>query len=374
MDAAMNEQEAFCYNHPTRPTTLRCNRCGRPICAQCAVRTPVGYRCKTCVREQQKIFETAYWYDFPVAFLAAALVCGLGSILSSFIGFFILFVAYFAGILAARAVIWAVRHRRSRFLWIAAAAGGIAGCLPVMIPTLVLRLVCSRTGRRGRVGGPGHEFVVADRLHDRRRRLSDRKPERTPPRIESGEEEYPWVSILLVIGVIILVFGISLFLPARSARKHDQIRDGWPTAKGTVTSSEVTAQPPLQKMGKEIIQYDVVGEVPVPFRRTAAFRIRGFLSALPVRKRGRGPDRRALSGRRVRHRASQSGRRPRMLSGNRKNRQELQDEHRLHDRRRRGHRGWIARRGWDSPPRARKDRTLPCCGNSASGISRSSMS
>jgi hypothetical protein len=63
---------------------------------------------------------------------------------------------------------------------------------------------------------------------------------------------------LLVIGVIILVFGISLFLPARSARKHDQIRDGWPTAKGTVTSSEVAAQPPLQKMGKEILQYDVV--------------------------------------------------------------------------------------------------------------------
>ncbi len=61
----------------------------------------------------------------------------------------------------------------------------------------------------------------------------------------------------MVIGVIILVFGISLFLPARSARKHDQIRDGWPTAKGTVTSSEVTAQPPLQKMGKEILQYDV---------------------------------------------------------------------------------------------------------------------
>ncbi len=136
----MNDQEAFCYYHPTRPTTLRCNRCGRPICAQCAVRTPVGYRCRTCVREQQKIFETAYWYDFPAAFLAAALVCGVGSILSSFIGFFILFAAYFAGVLAARAVNWVVRHRRSRFLWIAATAGGIAGCLPVMVPTLVLSL------------------------------------------------------------------------------------------------------------------------------------------------------------------------------------------------------------------------------------------
>jgi hypothetical protein len=148
----MIEPEMFCSYHPTRPTTLRCNRCNRPICAQCARRTPVGYRCKTCVREQQKIFDTATWYDFPVAFLAAALVCGVGSILSSFIGFFILFVAGFVGMLAARAVIWAVRHRRNRFLWIAAAAGGIAGCLPVMIPTLVLSLLAyGQTGAEGLV-------------------------------------------------------------------------------------------------------------------------------------------------------------------------------------------------------------------------------
>jgi hypothetical protein len=63
---------------------------------------------------------------------------------------------------------------------------------------------------------------------------------------------------LLIISVIILVFGVSLFLPARSARKHDQIREAWPTAKGTVTSSDVVAQPPLvTKLGKEVIQYDV---------------------------------------------------------------------------------------------------------------------
>jgi hypothetical protein len=139
-DPAMMEQETFCSYHPGRPTGLRCNRCGRPICSQCAVRIPVGYRCKTCVRDQQKIFDTATWYDFPAAFFAAAVVCGLGSILSSFIGFFILFVAGFAGMLAARAVIWAVRHRRNRYLWIVAAAGGIAGSLPIMIPTLAVVL------------------------------------------------------------------------------------------------------------------------------------------------------------------------------------------------------------------------------------------
>jgi len=29
-------------------TGLRCSRCGKPICPQCAVRTPVGLRCPEC--------------------------------------------------------------------------------------------------------------------------------------------------------------------------------------------------------------------------------------------------------------------------------------------------------------------------------------
>jgi hypothetical protein len=62
----------------------------------------------------------------------------------------------------------------------------------------------------------------------------------------------------LIIGVLVLVLGISMFLPARAARKQDQIRDAWPTINGTVMSSEVVAQPPLPgRMGKEIFQYDV---------------------------------------------------------------------------------------------------------------------
>ncbi len=87
---------AACVNHPARETGLRCNRCGDPICAQCAVRTPVGYRCKKCVREQQKTFETVRWYDFPIAFIVAAAVIGIGSLLSSVLGFWILLAAGFA--------------------------------------------------------------------------------------------------------------------------------------------------------------------------------------------------------------------------------------------------------------------------------------
>ncbi len=37
-----------CSYHPQVLTGLRCSRCGKPICPQCAVRTPVGLRCPDC--------------------------------------------------------------------------------------------------------------------------------------------------------------------------------------------------------------------------------------------------------------------------------------------------------------------------------------
>ena len=64
--------------------------------------------------------------------------------------------------------------------------------------------------------------------------------------------------ILITFGVMTALVGASLFFPARSARRQDRIREAWPTAKGTVTSSEVVAQPPLAtKRGGDIFQYDV---------------------------------------------------------------------------------------------------------------------
>ena len=71
----------YCANHPSVETTLRCNKCEKPICAKCAVLTPTGYRCKECIKDQQKIFETAVWYDYPVIFIVVAIMSYLGSLL-----------------------------------------------------------------------------------------------------------------------------------------------------------------------------------------------------------------------------------------------------------------------------------------------------
>src|SRR5512140_2061741 len=90
-----------CVNHPNVETSLRCNRCERPICTRCAVLTPTGYRCKECVRGQQKIFETAQVIDYPLAFVIAMALGYVGSLVASVLGFFTIFIAPIAGMVIA---------------------------------------------------------------------------------------------------------------------------------------------------------------------------------------------------------------------------------------------------------------------------------
>ena len=43
-----------CYRHPDRPTYIRCQRCGRPICGDCMISAAVGFQCPDCVSEFAK--------------------------------------------------------------------------------------------------------------------------------------------------------------------------------------------------------------------------------------------------------------------------------------------------------------------------------
>jgi len=131
----------YCYVHPNRETSLRCNRCERPICTQCAVHTPTGYRCKECVREQQQIFNTAEWYDYLVGFGTAAALSLVASIIlvviSGFIGFFMWFISFAiagaAGAFIANITQSVLRKRRSKQLFWLVAAGVVAGAIPVIL-------------------------------------------------------------------------------------------------------------------------------------------------------------------------------------------------------------------------------------------------
>jgi membrane associated rhomboid family serine protease len=50
-DAAEPDAAPRCYRHPDRETWISCQRCGRPICAQCQTPAAVGVHCPECVRE-----------------------------------------------------------------------------------------------------------------------------------------------------------------------------------------------------------------------------------------------------------------------------------------------------------------------------------
>ncbi|MCY3900449.1 MAG: DnaJ domain-containing protein [Caldilineaceae bacterium] len=127
-----------CANHPDRETLLRCNKCGKPICISCAVRTPVGYRCNECVREQQNIYFNALGRDnivaLAVGFVLTLIVAPIVGFLLGSIGFFGFFIAFIigsgAGTLAARIIRRAVGNRRGRKLPHMAIAGIILGVAP----------------------------------------------------------------------------------------------------------------------------------------------------------------------------------------------------------------------------------------------------
>jgi hypothetical protein len=128
----------YCYIHPNRPTSLRCNRCERPICTQDAIRVPTGYRCPNCVRAQQKVFDNALWRDYIAAFFVAAvgsaLASGLVLLVSGFFfGLGVLLLAPGAGAVIGNLVLGATGHRRARALFLTAAAGVVAGALPALI-------------------------------------------------------------------------------------------------------------------------------------------------------------------------------------------------------------------------------------------------
>lgn len=170
MNQNANTTTQVCYVHPNRETMLRCNRCDRPICTECAVLTETGYRCKECVRGQQRVFDTAQWFDYPLAFVVGGVLSFLGSLISSYLGFFTIFIAPVAGVIIAEGIRAVIGRRRSRLLFQIATLGTILGGLLIPFGMLTGMMLFGRAG----VGGllsllwPGiYLFLVASTTYYR---------------------------------------------------------------------------------------------------------------------------------------------------------------------------------------------------------------
>ncbi|PWH13847.1 MAG: hypothetical protein DDG59_13705 [Anaerolineae bacterium] len=135
----MNEQPPAltCTYHPNIETSLRCSTCEKPICPKCAILTPTGYRCKDCVRGQQKVFETALWYDYLSTSFIAVVLSFIGSQFIPRLWFFAIILSPIAGTIIAEICRAVVQKRRSRRLYQTIAFATAFGSLPYLLLTLI---------------------------------------------------------------------------------------------------------------------------------------------------------------------------------------------------------------------------------------------
>jgi hypothetical protein len=132
----MTEELHYCTVHPDRETSLQCNKCGRYMCVQCAVSTPVGYRCRECVRGIEDKFFNAGPADLPIAFGVSLVLNAVAGFIVGQIGFLLLALLLAAPIGGgiAEVALRAVGRRRGRQTpYVAAAGAAIGGLAPLLV-------------------------------------------------------------------------------------------------------------------------------------------------------------------------------------------------------------------------------------------------
>jgi len=167
----------YCVNHPDTETYLRCNRCGKPICIRCAVRTPVGYRCKDCLRNQQQAhFQPAKSGRFAAAGTIASLLAIVTGWLVPNLGWPTLILAPIAGLLVVNVMLRILGSKRTESVG------------KVIYPAIVIGVV------------PGMALMLADFLLD---------PASKPTilfYLTRGVAVLPWVFVYLLEAVGIAYF------------------------------------------------------------------------------------------------------------------------------------------------------------------------
>jgi hypothetical protein len=142
-----------CVNHPDVETYLRCNRCGQPICPRCAVQTPVGYRCRSCINAHQKVF----FADFrPIYYVVAALVALPLSLVAGVVipitGWFAIFLGPLVGGGIAEITRWAIRRRRGKYIWLVVCGSIVVGGLVPVLGVAGLALLLGMMGGMSNLG------------------------------------------------------------------------------------------------------------------------------------------------------------------------------------------------------------------------------
>jgi phosphatidylserine synthase len=95
----------------------------------------VGYRCKTCIKEQQSSFYTGLPVDYIIAAVVSLPLAAVGAFITAALGFFLfaIFIGPAAGALVADLTWRAVGRRRSRYLWLVVSASIVIAAVAVAV-------------------------------------------------------------------------------------------------------------------------------------------------------------------------------------------------------------------------------------------------
>ncbi|MFC2002233.1 hypothetical protein ACFLUZ_07045 [Chloroflexota bacterium] len=130
-----------CATHPEIETSLKCGKCGKPICPKCLVQTPVGARCKDCAglyKLPTYRVSANYYLRAAGTALGMAIVCGIAwGLIAIFIHFlfFNLLLGAGAGYAIGEMVSLATNRKRGRGL---AAIAGTAVTISYLVNILFL--------------------------------------------------------------------------------------------------------------------------------------------------------------------------------------------------------------------------------------------
>ena len=118
-----------CNFHPEVETTLCCSRCGKPICPQCLIQTPVGARCPDCADERRlPTFQlrSRHYLKAAGTALGLAVLCGIAwGVIRGLMPFIYLnlLLALGAGYLIGELTSLSVNRKRGRALMVIGGSG-----------------------------------------------------------------------------------------------------------------------------------------------------------------------------------------------------------------------------------------------------------
>ncbi len=121
-----------CYRHPKVETLLRCQKCERPICTNCARSSPVGSRCPECATiRSSPLFQVGVdrLAAGSLAGLAAGFAIGYLLLFLSGVGFFLIWGGLLGGGAIGEAVLRVIQRKRGPKVEIMTGMSAAAGIL-----------------------------------------------------------------------------------------------------------------------------------------------------------------------------------------------------------------------------------------------------